>query len=375
MIRSLLVLVAACGPSASGVPKSARDEVRQAATRDVLAAAVRDPGKLHQLMRGTVVNGGMRFDDAQCAADFGVPGEVPAERTAAFAGCLARLQLDVSSRLSMLDDVVVLRYAPGFELEARLMSVAAGHQLTWIGFSSRRSGDLDVPTITHDALESLRIAGDRHGPVDPAQTSDFDIASNKLSRAAFTWVKLCIDETGAIAKTDVFETTSSPAAKVLAATTTSWKFRPFVTQGAPLAVCAMVRIAYPADKAPPIETLPLAPPRSKSNRTPVVIADGSTLLERLHVGGNKHIVPDDLTKVEISRAGTGKRSISIKGSFRVCIDESGRVEAVLPLHATGFPDYDAKLLRGIREWAFKPYLVDGSPTPVCTYVRFIYSQR
>ena len=176
--------------------------------RNTLAAAVHDPTKLHVLMRGAaVMNGGIQFDDAQCAADVGVAGEVPVARTAAFAQCLAGLHLDVSRRNSALVDVVVLRYAPGFELEARVVHAPAGPQLTWIGFSARRNGDFDVPTITHDALETLRLSGDRNGPIDPTITADLELESNALSKAAFTWVKLCIDEAGAVVKTDAYETT------------------------------------------------------------------------------------------------------------------------------------------------------------------------
>jgi hypothetical protein len=42
---------------------------------------------------------------------------------------------------------------------------------------------------------------------------------------------------------------------------------------------------------------------------------------------------------------------------------------------TGFADYDAKLIRLMKLWVYKPFLVDDQPVAVCSYVRYRYSQK
>jgi protein TonB len=93
-------------------------------------------------------------------------------------------------------------------------------------------------------------------------------------------------------------------------------------------------------------------------------------LEGQRVAGDKNIVPDDVTKVEISRAGKEK----IVGSFKLCIDTDGKPSAVKQLKSTGFSKYDEKIVAGIKTWRYKPYEVNGKAAAVCTAVTFIYSQ-
>ncbi len=96
-----------------------------------------------------------------------------------------------------------------------------------------------------------------------------------------------------------------------------------------------------------------------------------TLMEGKRIAGSKMIVPDDETKSQIAQLRVRK----ITGTFRLCLDEAGRVESVLPMTSTGFPAYDRNILAGIALWRYSSYTVDGEPVPVCTAVTFIYSQR
>src|SRR5262245_7989471 len=127
MWRSSVVLFVACG--ATKLPS----KVTQ-------ATLVGDASKLRPLLRGSVVNGGLRFDDATCAQAFGVPGEIAEAQFDAFAGCLASLKLEPSAREDSLGDVIVMQHAPGFELQARIVN-DDGPRLSWIGFASRFAGD------------------------------------------------------------------------------------------------------------------------------------------------------------------------------------------------------------------------------------------
>ena len=340
----VLVLVAACG---SGTPHTTAPGADETAPPD--------PAKLVRTMRDSAGNGGLWFDDPGCAKQFGVAGEVEGERLSAFASCLEGLRLELSPRKSMLPDVVVLRYPPGFEVEARVVRDDGALRLTWIGFASRRAGDLDVPTITHDALESLRLAGRRDGPIDPAVTGS-------------AWVKLCIDGAGAIAKTMPFETTSLEMTKAALAAIASWKFRPFVTRGQPLPACALVRISSPVDDR--VETLALPPPKARSGHEAVVFAVSARAVEKRLVTGTTDISPDDITKHEIHEA----RDTLVTGQFRICVDEQGAVEQVMPLKLTRYPAYDKTLTTAMHDWRFQPLLVDGHAVPFCMYIQVLYSQ-
>jgi protein TonB len=95
-------------------------------------------------------------------------------------------------------------------------------------------------------------------------------------------------------------------------------------------------------------------------------------LDANRIAGEKNIVPDDVTKTEISRSGKDK----LIGSFKLCITAEGNIASVNQLKSTGFPAYDSKITSTIRgEWRYRPFSVNGKPTPVCTAVTFIYSQH
>ena len=64
------------------------------------------------------------------------------------------------------------------------------------------------------------------------------------------------------------------------------------------------------------------------------------------------------------------------GSYKVCITAAGAVSSVSQIKSTGFTDYDWKIQTMIRNrWRYRAVLVNGQPSPVCTAVRFVYSQR
>jgi hypothetical protein len=339
MTKWVLLLLVACGPGLKPVP----------ITRDVL---VGDAPKLRRLMHDSVTNGGLAFDDPACAKDFGTPGEVTSGKLDAFAKCLAGLHLQPSERADTLPDAFVMQYEPGYEVQARVVQEQGG-DLRFIGFASRSEGDLAVPTITHAALEKLRLAG---------------ATKVVLDEPGLTWFKICLDKSGAIVKLDPYETTSPAATKAFVAAIASWKFRPFVTRGAAIPVCSMVRLVHPAQTAG-VETLPLPPPPSHSKQRPLVLAN-SQLIEGKRIAGKVSVFPDNVDKVEMYDAGLRE----ITGTFRICIDEAGAVESVLPIRLTGLPRYDQKIMATMHDWRYAPYQIDGVPVPVCTQVIFVFRQ-
>lgn len=311
--------------------------------------SVRDGEKLEVLLKGGTTLGGIVFVDDVCQ-EFAAAGTLAADRAGAFAACLVGLHLDVSPRRSTLRDIVVLKYAPGFELEARFVD----GRITWIGASARRAGEGDIPTITHDALEQLRLAGER-------------IIALPSDGAA--WFKLCLDDTGAVTSTDLYETSSLAAAAAFRDALGRWKFRPFVTQGQPRPICAMVHVASPATRD--VETLPAAPPVAKSGKPTIVFSLGGGAGDIKRISGVVAVAPDDLTKLEITKRGVP----AVRGLYRVCMSEAGAVESVFPLALTGFPDYDAKLTSMMNDWQYAPFVRDGQPEPFCATVEFRYQQR
>lgn len=95
-----------------------------------------------------------------------------------------------------------------------------------------------------------------------------------------------------------------------------------------------------------------------------------TMLESYRIAGNKLILPDDKTKLAITRAGMDR----VIASLKVCLDVAGAVSAVKLLKSSGFPAYDRKLEAEINLWRYRPFQINGQAAPVCTAVTFIYKQ-
>ncbi|HEX7699392.1 MAG TPA: hypothetical protein VF403_01640, partial [Kofleriaceae bacterium] len=247
-----------------------------------------------------------------------------------------------------------------------------GAHLSWIGYESRRDVDALIPTLTTEAFESIRLTGDRNGPIDPEVAATLGVGPG--AEPAHAWLRVCVDETGTVTLAHPFTTTDPKAAAAFEKAAMAWTFKPFMIGNRVVPVCSMVRMTYPTGGLPVVETLPLPPARSKKSKVEAVVLSGdhaTKMTEGRRISGDKRIAPDDAIKTLIERS----RVDRIKGTFRVCIDESGSVETILPLRSTGYASYDRKITAGILTWKYAPYLVDGEAVPVCTGVTFIYSQR
>jgi hypothetical protein len=351
-----LAAACACGGSERSVayPREARNaELFAQASQKHDAVAIR------RMLRDSVIDGGLWFDDADCERQFGSPAEVTGARLDAFAACLAKLELRPSDRYDALPGVSVLTYGPGIELEARFLSKIseqAGSSVSFIGFAARADETDALPTVSPAALEPLRIAGTRNGPTE---ASSFDAVP------ADSWLKVCVDETGAVTGTHVRQRSSTRAARAFVDSVAGWRFKPFVLGGQPVAVCAMYWMRFPLDANwKGHEILP--PP-------PGFVPPGGLLVSPsvLLRGVDKDIVPDSATKEDIQRSSEAK----VIGSFKICIDTSGRVVEVKMLRSTRVHTYDQKLMRTMSRWEVKPFLDDGKPVPACTVITYIYSQR
>jgi protein TonB len=115
---------------------------------------------------------------------------------------------------------------------------------------------------------------------------------------------------------------------------------------------------------------PPPPPPPPPPAPPQQVAPAA--LDALRIAGDKNILPEDVTKTEISRSGKDR----LVGTFKLCLTLEGNISQVNMLKSTGFPAYDSKIQGKIRgEWRYRPFTVNGKPTPVCTAVTFIYNQK
>jgi hypothetical protein len=385
-----------------------------------LGAAIRarSATRVAKLLAESVQNYGIWFTDPACAKQFGTPGVVSGPELQAFARCLAQLKLQATTRQPGAADNAILTYDPGIELEVEHLS----GRVRWLGFQYQTAADRGRPTLTAQAFEALRRSGKTN--LDDAVSSKLDpLLERAKLRSVSAWMKLCIDEAGTLDQVTLRDSDapSGLAGKVSLAfevAMRSWRFLPFKSQGKPMAVCTMALLTYPAASAPLVETLPPAlQPGFSIDKAGQEVKRGSsddededgvesgveggeiggvvggvvggaptatppppppappqavppTLLEGMRVSGNKDILPADATKIEIARSGKDK----IVGSFKLCVDAQGAVTNVVQLKSTGFSDYDAKIIREMKQWAYRPYSVNGKAVPVCTAVTFIYSQ-
>ncbi len=331
------------------------------------AARRKDVAAVRGMLGDVVMNGGIMFSDIECIKQFAYPGKVVGSKLDAFARCLTTLPLEPSLRADAFPDVAVLHYAPGIELEARFMELYRLPYLLWIGYVGRRDMADALPTVTARTLEARRVSGTRHGPLP----SDVDLRSElAAAKNVFGWLKVCIDTEGNVTSAHLREATSPRVGRLFAKAAAEWKFQPFTLDTRALPVCSMMLMVYPPETGPnkpdDKETLPLPLPPGPEELT---IVPSSVLGPR--VAGNAKIVPDDEDKTMIHQKGWGR----LVSAFQLCIDTQGHVMRVQMVRSSGVPRYDEKVMNGMKQWAYKPFLDEGKAVSVCTSVRFVYTQR
>jgi hypothetical protein len=126
--------------------------------------------------------------------------------------------------------------------------------------------------------------------------------------------------------------------------------------------------ADPPPPTPPLPTPARAPtPTSTSTRAVMVVLPAQ--LKR--IAGDEAIQPDADTAKAIVASGRSRRVTS----WKVCIDPTGAVDDVEPIHSSGFLAWDARLAAGTNAWRFAPYLDGGTPVRVCTAETFAWTAK
>jgi len=108
---------------------------------------------------------------------------------------------------------------------------------------------------------------------------------------------------------------------------------------------------------------------TKEAARPVPIAPSALELQR--VAGNTDIQPSKQTRSTMIRNGVS----SVKGTVRLCVDTAGSVTESMLTEATGYDEYDKKLVAAVRDWRFRPYVVSGQAYAVCSTAEFVYVPR
>ncbi len=120
--------------------------------------------------------------------------------------------------------------------------------------------------------------------------------------------------------------------------------------------------------APTPTTAPAASPAPTPTK-PVAIAPSALELQR--VAGDTDVHPSKQTRSAMIRDGVS----SVKGTVRLCVDTVGAVTEAMLTEATGYDEYDRKLIAAVRGWRFRPYVVNGQTFAVCSTAEFVYVPR
>jgi periplasmic protein TonB len=107
------------------------------------------------------------------------------------------------------------------------------------------------------------------------------------------------------------------------------------------------------------------PPETSPKEPPVVAPH---LLAGNRIAGNDRIVPPEPVRLAMRRADQSQ----VVAVIKMCLASDGRVRSLEAISSSGYPQYDAEILREMRAWRYRPYEVDGAPVPVCTAVTFVF---
>ncbi len=124
----------------------------------------------------------------------------------------------------------------------------------------------------------------------------------------------------------------------------------------------IVNVSYPFFFSP---ALPPVPPPPKP--TPGSLVVPLVQLEATRISGAAQILPPPRVATLIGKS--QKKNISV---VKMCLTSGGHVGAVSMLKSSGYPAYDSKILKRMRSWKYRPYMLNGSAVPVCTTVSFIF---
>jgi hypothetical protein len=324
----------------------------------------------------------VRFDAKACTQFSGDNVEVSKADLAAFVGCVA--DLGIKSLDGENDVWINAVYGPGIAL---ILTTAGDKISTFNSYWKPGSNMIIEPVAFTSHVKKFT----REIVPSKVLKKQLDAASGSVS----AMLSVCIDAKGKVDGDGVVILDSLISYEDdLKAAVRKWKVEPFLFGGKKVPVCAQFEVGYPlASIDTPLQMpAPLPPPPPPPPPPSVKNADGSlsvpvldeamkggsaaqnitpTLLEGYRIKGSQLIVPDDDTKRAFQESGRDR----LITSYKLCLDSTGAVDRVTMLKTSDYPAYDAKIMRAMKGWGYRPYMVSGKAVPVCTAVTFIYSQK
>ena len=369
-MRVLLVLVLLCSTAAA----DRRDDVAKLRGELIAAINKRDVEAVKSRIVLPLRVSNMVFVAPACAK-FAGKVKVTEADLPAFVGCVADHGV---TDLHGPDDLWINAvYGPGFPL---IVIDAPVRAMFGYGLGMTEKFAIEPVTFASHVQNFTR-------EIVPAAALKKDVDDAQEPIVAMAAV--CVDGAGKVTvDAQVADAEFQPYARLVKKAVGRWSIKPFMMGGKAITGCARFVVGYPAK----LIKIPLATPRpagappllAPGEAEPAGDADGlarpptvepqnvpATLLEGSRISGEKAIVPDDTTKAKITESKREK----VIGSFKLCLGASGAITAVTQLKSTGQPDYDAKIIRTMNTWKYRPYKVNGAAVPVCTAVTFIYSQK
>lgn len=126
-------------------------------------------------------------------------------------------------------------------------------------------------------------------------------------------------------------------------------------------VLTTVACASKPSPQPPGQRPRVAPKLAPSNR-----------LEPLRIKGRRLIAPSK--RVRLILAARGESTSRLRATAQLCLSRRGIPYRVRMLASSGFTSYDNRIRDSLYAWRYRPYLVNGTPQPVCTWVTFVFTQ-
>ncbi|HEX7839725.1 MAG TPA: TonB family protein [Kofleriaceae bacterium] len=104
-------------------------------------------------------------------------------------------------------------------------------------------------------------------------------------------------------------------------------------------------------------------------RRPQTAMIAPSMLSALRISGETQLHPSAVTQNQMVRDGVSR----VEARVTVCVTTSGSVGSAAMRTSTGYAAYDQDLLAAVRDWRYRPYMVNGTQVPACSIVRFIYT--
>ena len=66
---------------------------------------------------------------------------------------------------------------------------------------------------------------------------------------------------------------------------------------------------------------------------------------------------------------------NLRATVLLCVDASGAVTASTVTRPSDCDEYNQQLISAVRQWRYRPYVIDGKPAAVCSTVGFMYANQ